>query len=169
MYYKKTKALLLICMGGLMLMGCKNASNLTGDSHSEVSTEKEIIADISETNILQNVYNSYADYIENNSLYDGFEPGEYETDETKLAFSLVYIDEDEIPELIIGWTKQLANTSDICILKYVDGNVISSGPIGHYNSIGYIPRKNVLEESNFNLGICSYWYGYLDEAGELST
>lgn len=168
MYYKKAKVLLSLCIAVLMLTGCKNANTITEDSNSEVSTEEKN-TDISETNILQNVYNSYADYLENNSLYDGFEPGEYETDETKLAFSLVYIDEDEIPELIIGWTKQLANTSDICILKYVDGNVISSGPIGHYNSIGYIPRKNVLEENNFNLGICSYWYGYLDEAGKLST
>ena len=32
----------------------------------------------------------------------------------------------------------------------MDGNVISSGPIGHYNSIGYIPRKNALGISGVN-------------------
>lgn len=150
-----------------LLSGCKTNTSQTDDKNNMISMAEE--ADAAENDSLNVVYNAYADYLSKNSLYESFEPGEYETDETKLAFSLVYIDEDEIPELIIGWTKQLANTSDICILKYVDGNVISSGPIGHYNSIGYIPRKNVLEESNFNLGICSYWYGYLDEAGELST
>lgn len=168
MYYKKAKELLLICMASAVLTSCGNAVLVKEDSKSETNTIVEGIDD-SEDNNLQNVYNAYADYLENNPLYEGFEVGEYETYETKLAFSLVYIDEDDIPELIIGWTKLLANTSDICILKYVDGNIISSGPIGHYNSISYIPRKNVLNESNYNLGICSNWYGYLNDKGELST
>ena len=149
MYYKKAKALFLICMAGVVLTSCKDAKP------KETS--------------LQAVYAAYADYLENNSLYEGFESGVYETDETKLVFSLVHIDEDEIPELIIGWTKQLANSSDICILKYKDGNVISSGPIGHYNNIGYIPGKNVLYEDNYDSGIFSCWYGYLNDDGGLST
>ncbi len=101
MYYKKAKELLLVCMASLVLTSCGNAVLVKEDSKSETNTIVEGIDD-SEDNNLQNVYNAYADYLENNPLYEGFEVGEYETYETKLAFSLVYIDEDDIPELIIG-------------------------------------------------------------------
>lgn len=152
-----------------LLLGCKTDKSQIDDESTQIPTAEETAVDTSENDLLNVVYNAYADYLANNSLYESFEPGEFETDETQLVFSLVYIDEDDIPELIVGWTKTLANRSDVCILKYIDGKVVSSGPIGHYNCIGYIPKKNVLEEDNYNLGYCKHWYGYLNEKGEIST
>jgi len=115
------------------------------------------------------VYSAYADYIESHSLYEGFEKGELENNETRLVFSLEYIDEDNLPELVVGWTKALNETPDICILKYVDGNVKQLGPFGHYNCIDYIPNENILCECNSWAGETSYRYFRINDKGENET
>ena len=115
------------------------------------------------------VFNAYADYIENHALYEGFEKGELENNETQLVFSLEYLDEDDIPELVLGWTKMLNESSDICILKYVDGEVKQLGPFGHYNCVNYIPGENILYECNSWAGKTSYWYFKIDKEGRIET
>ena len=115
------------------------------------------------------VFNAYADYIENHSLYEGFEKGELENNETKLVFSLEYLDEDDVPELVVGWTKMLNSTSDICILKYVNGEVKQLGPFGHYNCLEYIPGENILYDCNSWAGETSYWYFRINADGETET
>lgn len=112
---------------------------------------------------------AYADYLSDNELYQDIAVGSFETSDTQLVFSLEYIDSDDIPELIVGWTKLLNNSSDILILTYKDGIVSKMGPIGHYNFMEFIPHNNIIMDNNSYYGRCTYWYGQIGENNDLIT
>lgn len=108
------------------------------------------------------IYNLYADYLENNCIYSNWPEGQYEgyLDEytsitTHIVYSMEYIDEDNIPELVYGGDRALYSDSDIYILKIENGDVIKYGPFGHYNTLFFVPKENVLSQSNLQWGINS--------------
>lgn len=100
-------------------------------------------------------------------------------------YQLAYLDEDEIPELFIGYgTSQLENDSlcnwleDLDILAYVDGKVVSfreqfeeKYPVG--NEIRYIPGEgklfqHVVYDNGELIGIYTYKNGNFQYEGEMS-
>ena len=57
------------------------------------------------------------------------------------AFSLIYIDDDDIPELVIGAQHYHAAGAELCIY---DGNKVKSlGNHGQFGLLVYFPKKNI--------------------------
>lgn len=119
---------------------------------------------------LRDEYCIFADYLEREELYYDWPAGEYNgivvpgtKVRTKLVFTLEYIDEDDIPELVYAGTRTLYNSSDIYILRINNGKVVKYGPIGHYNGFEFIPHKNVLRDGNANYGASYTEYFRLED------
>lgn len=79
--------------------------------------------------IEDDVIKAYSTYYD-----DNFHPTEYGT----YSVALVYLDEDEVPELFV---RENFDMGEITILQYEDGKVYD---IGTFESIDYIPKKNDL-------------------------
>lgn len=132
--------------------------------HKEVENEEN--EDICE------VYQAYADYLETQKIHDQFEIGEYCTEswgqKNELVFSLEYIDEDNVPELIYGPTNGTLG-SDIYILSYSDGQVRKTGPIGSYSQISFWEYSNLCCDYNMSMDYEDIFYFRIASDGEVES
>lgn len=75
----------------------------------------------------------------------------------ELVFSLEYIDEDDIPELLIGSTRGMHGACAY-ILSYKDGELTVSGPVGAYNGVSFLEGTGILFEESFSMGAEQLFY-----------
>lgn len=114
-------------------------------------------------------YNAaYSDYLEHNKLYDDLSAGTYKNSTGQIVYSLEYIDNDEIPELVFGRTNQQVQAS-CYILTYKNGDVKCVGPIGPYNGFSFYEKKNMIIENTVIEGYSVYSYLVLKEDGSLEN
>ena len=111
---------------------------------------------------------AYADYLEQSKLYDDFSAGTYKNSTGQIVYSLEYIDNDEIPELIFGRTDQQVQAS-CYILTYKNGDVKCVGPIGPYNGFSFYQKGSMIIENTVIEGFSVYSYLVLKEDGSLEN
>ncbi|MBE5909916.1 tetratricopeptide repeat protein [Pseudobutyrivibrio sp.] len=138
----------------------------------ENTQDERLIEKQEETNTILEAYKAYADYLETCDFGWEFQVGEYEYEDfyfeetNRLVFSLVYIDEDNIPELIYG-TTEAVHGSNIYILKYDNGTVYSIGPIGTYNTTFYQKFNNfMMDEEPGHMGYTAEVYFKINDDNE---
>ncbi len=138
----------------------------------ENTQDERLIEKQEEKNTILEAYKAYADYLETCNFGWEFQVGEYEYEDfyfeetNRLVFSLVYIDEDNIPELIYG-TTEAVHGSNIYILKYDNGTVYSIGPIGTYNTTFYQKFNNfMMGEEPGHMGYTSEVYFKINDDNE---
>ncbi len=75
-----------------------------------------------------------------NRVWEDYE--EYEDGYRGAKFTLIYLDDDEIPELVIseGWS--LAHSPSVS--TYADKEVVCIGSFGQYGEIGYVEKEGIL-------------------------
>ena len=148
---------LSIC--ALLLTGCAKDPvheviiKLAGVSLEETSSEVSAYEDM-----IKKCLEGYAEYLKAHT-----ELWQYET-----VYSLDYVNNDDIPDLIFGDT--IANhASNIYILSYLDGNydqVICCGPFGSYGATCYYPRLGIMYTSDVGMGYDSEYYSLLSSEKE---
>jgi hypothetical protein len=88
--------------------------------------------------------------------------------ESETVYSLDYVNDDNIPDLIFGDT--IANhASNIYILTYLDGHydqVKCCGPFGSYGGTSYYPRLGIMYTSDVGMGVESEYYSLLSSEKE---
>lgn len=93
------------------------------------------------------------------TMYAEFLKKIYDADPDKMSnlrYDLVYVDEDDIPELIYMEDSYHACTVHMC-LAYKDG-VFEIGEFGEYGSFSYVPGKGII--LSYYMGMGSYLYDY---------
>lgn len=91
--------------------------------------------------ILPEVYFTYTDYLRK-ELAEGKED---------LKFSLIYLDQDSIPELV--YCEGNFRTATVSICKYKDGEVIELGNYGENGALSYSAGKGIIYADDTNLGL----------------
>ena len=114
------------------------------------------------------VYQAYADYLESEVLITGFAPGVYQTENSEIVYSLEYINEDDIPELIYG---QTCATHPECvhILTYIDGVGVVHQETGSFGEVWFWKGRNILRAEDHGGGCDSYMYRRLNAKGKLEN
>lgn len=115
----------------------------------EISDGNTEAGDISKAPELSETVRMYADYL--NKLYNGSPDAMY-----GLRYDLVYIDGDDVPELIYMEGDYHAATVHLC-MAYVDG-VYEVGEFGQYGSFAYVPGGDKIV--SFYMGMGNYLYDY---------
>ncbi len=110
----------------------------------------------------------FVEYIREHGAFDEDDIG-YGTD---AVFQLIYLDEDDIPELIYGGCLDGVHTSSIYILKYMQfgvtaDDIVKAGPFGCYNMTSYYPYRNLICTSEpGHMGVTGSYYSTINEFGE---
>lgn len=100
------------------------------------------------TDPAKEAYNAYADFFTTpDGLVgiDGYAP-------EQLVFSLEYIDGDETPELVVGYTEGI-HAASAYILSCQNGEITVSGPVGAYNVMCFLEGTGVFFEENYGMGV----------------
>lgn len=75
-------------------------------------------------------------------------------------FALAYIDEDDIPELVVADSDAHAASADI--YTYIDGEVTKVGSAGSWGGFQFAPRKNYIVHSYADNGIGEIFIAFCD-------
>ena len=100
--------------------------------------------EVSELPDMDQVFETYFEYVR--SCMDD----EYELFET-MRFGLAFIDNDELPELLIADASYHA--SGVKIVFYNNGNPVNVGEVGEYGCFSYVKNENHIISSFMNMGI----------------
>ena len=132
-------AMFTICMT-FLLAGCSNASQETDDVIPEnVITEEAKESEIEETVSYENWQEAYKDFLLS------YEPQEYGEQEYSPHFDLVYVDEDDIPELVIADdAKKLFSTH---VYAFYEGKTVLINDYSEFGVFSYVPKENLIHSS----------------------
>lgn len=72
-------------------------------------------------------------------------------EEQTAHFQLGYIDEDEIPELIIS--EEIFHMATVQVYTFYDGAAVNLGRFGSFGTIDFAPRENILYSGNLSQGM----------------
>ena len=150
---------------------------LSGDSPTRFSVSKATDDNDTTTDDTTNVtgdwVNAYREF-----LLDGNFQLTYDTIEGR-GFALCYIDNDDIPELIVGiMPKYAPHAAGAAVYTYYDGEVVFVCSGGGYGEINYVERENLICSMYTGMGITTIqtyeiangtgvciWTGFNDAAG----
>lgn len=165
------KMILISLVAGIIFVGCGGSTSIDNSQVDAVGNPvEEDVTDISENDEGKNVdvveaandeidkysiLESYVDFLQNNEI-------EHYGD---LVFQIDYINEDDIPDLIVGDTEAM-HASNIYILSSDGSETFIYGPFGSYNSTSYIQHCNVICTSNSGMGVEGTYYSKLENNGE---
>ncbi len=163
------KKLLLGLLCITALIGCGNHDNADDKEPLEavqINTEEECYDDgkaMIEPPSGDAAVEGYVEYLRKNGLFDENEVGYG----AEAVYQLIYLDEDDVPELIYGSTEAV-HGSNIYILMYKDfgstvDDIVKIGPFGAYNMTSYLPRKNIICTSNTGMGIDGVYYSTINK------
>ncbi len=114
-----------------------------------VPTDEPISSDVpgpevSELPDMQKVFDTYYEYVRSNM------DDEYSLFET-MRFGLAFIDNDDLPELLIADASYHA--SGVKIIFYNNGNPVNVGEVGEYGCFSYFKKENHIVSSFMGMGI----------------
>ena len=132
-------AMFTICMA-FLLAGCSNVSRETDDVIPEnVITEEAKESEIEETVSYESWQEAYKDFLLS------YEPQEYGEQEYSPHFDLVYVDEDDIPELVIADdAKKLFSTH---VYAFYEGKTVLINDYSEFGVFSYVPKENLIHSS----------------------
>ncbi len=170
-------------MAAVLLIGCGSTNETQATTSEEPLEEVSQTVEESEENI-ENVYPDgramleppggdaavagFVEYIRENGLFDEDEIG-YGTD---AVYKLIYLDADDVPELIYGGCLDGVHAASLYIRKYQQfgvtaEDIVKSGPYGCYNTLEYIPYWNVIRTTEpGHMGVSGMYYSRVNEFGE---
>ena len=111
---------------------------------------------------------AYAEYLSNNALSSDGTPGDYKVGGSDAVFSLEYVNEDDIPDMVIGGTGA-THASNIYILSYENGKVNKYGPFGAYNTTSFYPKKGIIATADVGMGHEVMYYSKLNGDGTYTS
>lgn len=114
------------------------------------------------------VFKAYAEYLKNNALTDSDKAGDYHINGSATVYTIEYIDDDDIPELVIGGISGI-HASNIYILSYKDEEVLKYGPFGAYNATSFYPKKNLIMTSDAGMDTDGRYYSKLNSDGTYTS
>lgn len=160
---KKIKAMLLICLSITMMYACGTGGLAIEKFNEEKTTEldeeaKDAAVDTGEADSPEGVEQKNEDPGQDNgkpenykeaylSYLDGFEYAD------ECTYSLIYVDEDDIPELVIDNGYEAAG----CIVLTFHNGVLDAWQSDRLN-FTYIEKGNLICNSDGNMG---YYYDYV--------
>lgn len=160
---KKIKAMLLICLSITMMYACGTGGFVIEKFNEEKITEldeeaKDAVADTGKADSPEGVEKKREDFGQDNgkpenykeaylSYLDGFEHAD------ECTYSLIYVDEDDIPELVIDNGYEAAG----CIVLTFHDGVLDAWQSDRLN-FTYIEKGNLICNSDGNMG---YYYDYV--------
>ncbi len=171
----KNNYLLSVVAVMLLLSGCGSSASSSAEAVSVPSVESTEAASkfsvestdaASESSVEDNVVENtdykkaYAEIVQS-----------FKSDESPTSYDLIYVDEDDIPELVVGnpgyWVSlySFKNDQTYCLMdQWAYGAMGNSG-------YTYAPKKNVLYNGNADYAGSIYYNSYMsiNDGGELAT
>ena len=112
---------------------------------SQVREVREMLGGVAEIELAQVAYQFELLYNEEVGYYACLSSG------NEPRFEYIYVDEDEIPELIISLSSTHAEAAHL--YTYESGSVVSLGQFGAYGTILYSERDNLIRQSDTHMGL----------------
>lgn len=116
-------------------------------------SQHETDSDDTDKELVKKCLDGYAKYLEMHP----------ELWENETVYSLEYVTNDDIPDLVFGGTMGI-HASNIYILTYLDENydeVICCGPFGSYGVTSYYPRLGIMYTTDTGMGYDTEYYSIL--------
>ena len=126
------------------------------DLWSQVRQTKESLGILTETEQAMTAYQFELLYNENTG-YDtcageGYAP----------RFEYVYIDEDDIPELVVALDGIHAEAAYLYVYDQDAGTAVCLGQFGAYGSFSYSERNNLIQQYDGHMGVIQYHFGKIE-------
>lgn len=119
----------------------------------EPTIEPEIqLTDVTSDEYIEKVCSAYESFLWNNGFGD-------DIDWENVRFTMAFVDEDDVPELIVGEGMYHAAGAHVCMYDANSGEVKDLGVFGEYGSVAYDERKGRVYGMYMGMG-CEYFTIY---------